>query len=156
VTFTSVSNGTATVTGNYSGDTAHFGSSGTSNTITVSFLPVAFFGGKLSWTHHLSLTKNANTQTWTAKITNPNLVTVYAQVTIVGTDGTGTTGFTTVSPVFTLTGGASITPTITQTFPTTDIGVKFHFTATIMWGTSPTMLTSPGGNSKSGAFAIVA
>jgi hypothetical protein len=117
---------------------------------------VAFFGGKLSWTHHLSLTKNANTQTWTAKITNPNLVTVYAQVTIVGTDGTGTTGFTTVSPVFTLTAGASITPAITQMFPTTDIGVKFHFTATIMWGTSPTMLTNPGGNTKSGSFAIVA
>ncbi|HVH15290.1 MAG TPA: hypothetical protein VNA15_06195, partial [Candidatus Angelobacter sp.] len=124
-------------------------------TANVAFSPVSFFGGKLSWTHHLSLAENSNMQTWTAKLANPNSVTVYAQVTIVGTDGTGTTGFTTISSTFTLTGGASITPTITQTFPATDIGVKFHFTATIMWGTSPTALTSPGGNTKTGSFTIV-
>jgi hypothetical protein len=128
----------------------------THTVITVAPEPVRFFAGKLSWTHHLSLAKVANTQTWTAKITNPNVITVYAQITIIGVDGTGTAGFTAQSAVITMTAGASLTPTITQSFTSTDIGTKFHFTATIMWGTSPTALTSVGGNTKSGAFAVVA
>jgi hypothetical protein len=124
--------------------------------ITVAPAPVSFFAGKLSWTHHLSLAKSSNMQTWTAKITNPNSITVYAQITIIGVDGTGTAGFVAQSAVITMTAGVSLTPTITQSFTSTDVGTKFHFTATIMWGTSPTALTSPGGNTKSGAFAIVA
>jgi hypothetical protein len=124
--------------------------------ISVAQEPVSFFGGKLSWTHHLSLAKVANTQTWTAKITNPNVITVYAQITIIGVDGTGIAGFTAQSAVITMTAGASLTPTISQSFTSTDIGTKFHFTATILWGTSPTALTNPGGNTKSGAFAVVA
>jgi hypothetical protein len=95
-------------------------------------------------------------QTWTAKITNPNPITVYATITIVGTDGTGTVGFTVTSAVITMTAGASLTPTITQSFTSADVGVKFHFTATIMWGTSPTMLTNSGGNTNTGSFAVVA
>jgi hypothetical protein len=124
--------------------------------ISVALEPVSFFGGKLSWTHHLSLAKSANMQTWTAKIINPNSITVYAQITIIGVDGTGTAGFTARSAVITMTAGASLTPTITQSFTSTDIGTKFHFTATIAWGTTPTALTSAGGNTKSGAFAVVA
>jgi len=124
--------------------------------ITVAPAPVSFFAGKLSWTHHLSLAKTSNMQIWTAKITNPNSITVYAQITIIGVDGTGTAGFTAQSAVITMTAGASLTPTISQSFTSTDIGTKFHFTATILWGTSPTTLTSPGGNTKAGAFAVVA
>jgi hypothetical protein len=144
VTFTATDNGTGSL------------SMTTHTVITVAPEPVRFFAGKLSWTHHLSLAKVANTQTWTAKITNPNVITVYAQITIIGVDGTGTAGFTAQSAVITMTAGASLTPTITQSFTSTDIGTKFHFTATIMWGTSLTALTSPGGNTKSGAFAVVA
>jgi len=118
---------------------------------------VVVFGGKLSWTHHLSLSKTTcNCETWTIKIMNPNTVTVYAQVTIQATDGTGTMGFTTMSVVITLTAGQSLTPTMQSGDLSANIGVKFHFTATIMWGLSPTALTFTGGNSKSGAFAVVA
>jgi hypothetical protein len=124
--------------------------------ISVAPAPVSFFAGKLSWTHHLSLAKSGNMQTWTAKITNPNSITVYAQITIIGVDGTGIAGFTAQSAVITMTAGASLTPTISQSFTSTDIGTKFHFTATILWGTSPTALTNSGGNTKSGAFAVVA
>jgi hypothetical protein len=144
VTFTATDNGTGSLS-----MTAH-------TVITVAPEPVRFFAGKLSWTHHLSLAKVANTQTWTAKITNPNVITVYAQITIIGVDGTGIAGFTAQSAVITMTAGASLTPTISQSFTSTDIGTKFHFTATILWGTSPTALTNPGGNTKSGAFAVVA
>jgi hypothetical protein len=124
--------------------------------ISVAPEPVSFFGGKLSWTHHLSLAKSSSMQIWTAKISNPNVITVYAQITIIGVDGTGTAGFTARSAVITMAAGASLTPTITQSFTSIDIGTKFHFTATILWGTSPSALTNPGGNTKSGAFAVVA
>jgi hypothetical protein len=118
---------------------------------------VIFFGGKLSWTHHLSLSKTTcQCETWTIKISNPNTVTVYAQVTITATDGTGTTGFTAMSGTITLTAGQSLTPTMQSGNLSADIGVKFHFVATIVWGTSPTSMPYPGGNTKSGAFAVVA
>jgi hypothetical protein len=95
-------------------------------------------------------------QTFTAEICNSNSFTVYAQVIIVGVDGTGTTGFVASSAVVTLAPGTQATPTITQAFDSSAIGVRFQFTATIMWGTSPTALTNMGGNSKSGSFAVVA
>jgi len=126
----------------------------TSTTINVSPLPVRFYGGKLSWTHHLSLAKNSNMQTWSAKVTNPGAETAYAIVTIQGTNGV--LSFTAQSAMITLVGGAALVVPITQTFDSTSIGTKYHFTATIMWGTSPTAITFPGANMKSGAFAVVA
>jgi len=125
----------------------------TATTINVSPLPVSFFGGKLSWTHHLSLAKNSNMQTWSAKITNPGAETAYAIVTIQGTNGV--LSFSANSAMITLVGGAALVIPITQTFDTTSVGTKYHFTATIMWGTSPTTITSLGANTKSGAFAVV-
>ena len=124
----------------------------TSTTINVSPLPVSFYGGKLSWTHHLSLAKNSNMQTWSAKVTNPGAETAYAIVTIQGTNGV--LSFTAQSAMITLVGGAALVVPITQTFDSTS--TKYHFTATIMWGTSPTAITFPGANMKSGAFAVVA
>ncbi len=125
-----------------------------STTVTVPPPAVSFFGGKLSWTHHLSLAKNANMQTWTAKITNPGTEIAYAIITIQGTDGI--LSFMATSGTITLAGGAALDVPITQTFGANAVGVKFHFTATILWGTTLTTITSPGGNSKSGAFAVVA
>jgi hypothetical protein len=122
--------------------------------VTVPPPDVAFFGGKLSWTHHLSLAKNSNMQTWSAKITNPGTETAYAIVTIQGTNGV--LSFQAHSAMITLVAGAALDVPITQTFDGTSVGTKYHFTATIMWGTSTTMITFPGANSKSGAFAVVA
>jgi hypothetical protein len=58
--------------------------------------------------------------------------------------------------MITLVAGAALDVPITQIFDLTSVGTKYHFTATIMWGTSTTMITFPGANSKSGAFAVVA
>ena len=125
------------------------------NTTAVTVPPPAvhFYGGKLSWTHHLSLAKNSNMQTWSAKVTNPGTETAYAVVTIQGTNGV--LSFTAQSALITLVGGAALVVPITQTFDMSSVGTKYHFTATIMWGTSPTALPFPGSNSKSGAFAVV-
>jgi len=93
-------------------------------------------------------------QTWSAKVTNPGTETAYAIVTIQGTNGV--LSFTAHSAIITLVGGAALEVPITQTFDTTSVGTKYHFTGTIMWGTSPTAIGMTSGNSKSGAFAVVA
>lgn len=135
-------------------DTVDHVTASATTTVTVPPPAVSFFGGKLSWTHHLSLAKNSNMQTWSAKITNPGTETAYAVVTIQGTNGI--LSFTAQSAMITLVAGAALVVPITQTFDSTSVGTKYHFTATIMWGTSPTALTFPGANMKSGAFAVVA
>jgi hypothetical protein len=123
-------------------------------TTAINVLPPPVLLGKISWIHHLSLAKNSNMQTWSAKITNPGTETAYAIVTIQGTNGV--LSFTAHSPMVTLMGGAALVVPITQTFDSTSVGTKYHFTATIMWGTSPTALQFPTGNSRSGAFTVVA
>jgi hypothetical protein len=125
----------------------------TSATTAVTVPPPAVFLGKISWTHHLSLAKNANMQTWSAKVTNPGTETAYAIVTIQGTNGV--LSFTAHSAIITLVGGAALDVPITQLFDATSVGTKYHFTSTIMWGTSPTAIVIPSGNSRSGAFAVV-
>jgi len=123
-------------------------------TTGITVLPPPVLLGKISWTHHLSLAKNSNMQTWSAKVTNPGTGTAYAIVTIQGTNGV--LSFTAHSAIITLVGGAALEVPITQTFDTTSVGTKYHFTGTIMWGTSPTAIGMTSGNSKSGAFAVVA
>jgi hypothetical protein len=123
--------------------------------IRIAFSPVRFLEGRLSWTHHLSLSKTADSQTWDAKIVNPNGVVTYAEIVITGTDDTGTSGFRTTSGVLSLLPGGTMTPTITQTFGPLDTGMKFFFIATILWGALPTSLTSMGGNTKTGSFTVV-
>ncbi len=166
VSFTGVATGTATVTGVYGGDSTHFGStSPPSNTISV-VVPPAFIGGKLSWTHHLSLAKNAMAQSFTAKVTNFEAVPEYLQVFISST-GSTISGLSfqcpsanCTSPPTLFAAGASGTITITLVLPTTDIGTKFHFTANLEFSTALTstgsLLNPQTSNSKSGAFAVVA
>jgi hypothetical protein len=134
-------------------DTVDHGTLSATTSVTVPPPDVAFFGGKLSWTHHLSLAKNSNMQTWSAKITNPGTETAYAIVTIQGTNGV--LSLQAHSAMITLVAGAALDVPITQIFDLTSVGTKYHFTATIMWGTSPTAIVMTSANSKSGAFAVV-
>jgi len=132
----------------------------------------AFTAGKLHWTHHLSLSKSLNTQSWTAIVTNPLSVTAKLVVRIVGVSTINpsltfdiTCGVTCVN---TSTGGVSLTPGLTpvsvaagtsstsfsfnQLIPGSFVNQKFTFTATVYW-TTGTLYTAS--NSKSGAFAVV-
>ena len=120
---------------------------------TVNVPPLAVKLGKISWTHHLSLAKNANMQIWNAKIANPGTETAYAIVTILGTNGV--LSFTAHSAVTTLVGGAALEIPITQTFDSTSVGTKYHFTATMMWGLTPTTISMFSFINKSGAFTVV-
>jgi hypothetical protein len=124
-----------------------------SATTTLTVPPPAVQLGKVSWTHHLSLAKNANMQTWNAKITNPGTETAYAIGTIQGTNGV--LSFTAHSAIITLVGGAALEISITQTFDTTSVGTKYHFTTTMMWGLTPTTIFVFSLLNKSGAFTVV-
>jgi hypothetical protein len=124
------------------------------------------FFNQMSWKHKLSLSKTQNTQTWKFGISNPNNDTLFVQVVINGTDGTGVNGFTASSLILTVNPTNSVTPPlngqiITFTFPPTDQGDTFTFTAVIHWGTSPTSqpftsTDSTPGVPTSGSFTIVA
>jgi hypothetical protein len=102
-------------------------------------------------------------QTFKFGILNPNnATTIFAQVEIDGTDGSGTTGFTLTSAVFTLTPGQNLTnQALSQQFGQQNLGEVWTVTAVIHWGTTPTSLnqtstSSTGGVPTSGSFTIVA
>ncbi len=132
----------------------------------------SFTAGKLHWTHHLSLSKSASTQGWTAIVTNPLSVTAKIVVRITGVStinpsltfditcgvtcvNTATTGvnFTPgLTPVSVVAGTSSTSFSFNQIIPGSFVNQKFTFTATLYWATG-TLYTAS--NSKSGAFAVV-
>jgi hypothetical protein len=131
-----------------------------------------FTAGKLHWTHHLSLSKSANTQSWTAIVTNPLSTTAKLVVRIVGVStinpsltfditcgvtcvNTSTGGVSLTSgltPVSVAAGTSSTSFTFNQLIPGGFVNQKFTFTATVYW-TTGTLYTAS--NTKSGAFAVV-
>ncbi len=132
----------------------------------------AFTAGKLHWTHHLSLSKSASTQSWTAIVTNPLSKAAKLVVRITGFStinptltfditcgftcvNTATAGvnFTTgLTPVTVAAGTSSTSFSFNQLIPGSFVNQKFAFTATVYWATG-TLYTAS--NSKSGAFAVV-
>jgi len=137
---------------------------------TVTASP-SFTAGKLSWTHHLSLSKTSSTQAWTAKVANPLSTSVRVVVRIVGQSTTNpahtfdvTCGVTCVNtaggvnftpgltPVTVAAGASSFSFNFNQPISGTFANDKFAFTATLYWATG-TLYTSS--DSKSGAFAVV-
>lgn len=124
---------------------------------------------EVHWIHHLSLSKNANTQTWTANVLNPNSgITLFVNVRIKMIPSTGISilianSCTTPSGGCvpqTLLPGASMIITVTQTFGVDSIGLKFSFTASVQYGVTIDFLTilpilvAP--DTHSGSFAVVA
>jgi hypothetical protein len=118
----------------------------------------------MSWKHRISISKTGGVQTWKFGIFNPNNDTLYVQVQITGADGSGVSGFTVTSAVLVVAPTNSVNPPLNNqllsfTFPASDIGDTFTWSATIMWGTSPTSLTgtstdSAPGIPTSGSFTV--
>ena len=156
----------------YTNDTAN-NSLGVSPCEPFTVIPSpSFTAGKLHWTHHLSLSKSASTQSWTAIVTNPLSTTAKLVVRITGVSTINpsltfdiTCGITCVNTAL---GGVNATPGLTpvsvaagtsstsfsfnQIIPGTFVNQKFSFTATLYWSTGTGYTPS---TSKSGSFAIV-
>jgi len=131
-----------------------------------------FVAGKLHWTHHLSLAKSSNTQSWTAIVsnsfttsvnvvvriqgfsaTNPFLAfDVTCGVTCVTTDSGGVNSTPGLTPVSVPAGTSSLSFSFNQAIPLSFQNNKFSFTATLYW-TLGTVYTPS--STKSGAFAVV-
>jgi hypothetical protein len=124
------------------------------------------FFSQMSWRHRLSLSKVGGVQQWKFGISNPNNDTLFVQVQITGSDGSGVSAFTTTSTVLVVAPTNATNPplnnqVLTFTFPPGDIGDTFTWSATIMWGTSATSITgtstdSAPGIPTSGSFTITA
>jgi hypothetical protein len=122
------------------------------------------FFSQMSWRHRLSLSKTGGVQVWKFGISNPNNNTLYVKVQITGIDGSGVSGFTVTTTVLTIAPTNAVNPPLnnqqlTFTFPQGDNGDTFTWSATIMWGTSPTSLTgtstdSAPGIPASGSFTV--
>ena len=126
----------------------------------------------LHWTHHLSLSKTLNTQSWTFTVVNPlstgvNVVVrivgssainptlsfdVTCGVTCVNTDPGGVNFTPGLTPVSVAAGATSFSFSFSQSINGNFVNQKVSFTATLYW-TTATFYTR--GNSKSGAFAVV-
>jgi len=127
---------------------------------------------KLHWTHHLSLSKSGNAQSWTVTADNPLSTSAKVLIRIVGQSTTNPThtfdvtcGVTCVNtasggvnftpgltPVTVAAGTSSLSFTFNQPISSTFANEKFTFTATLYW-TTGTLYTHS--DSKSGAFAVV-
>jgi hypothetical protein len=124
------------------------------------------FFSQMLWRHRLSLSKMTGQQVWKFGISNPNNDTLYVQVQVTGADGSGVSGFTTISAVLVVAPTNAVNPPLnnqllTFTFPSGDLGATFTWSATIMWGTSPTTITSistdsAAGIPMSGSFTVIA
>jgi len=144
-------NYTVTVTGT-SGSLSH------STTVTVTVIKLGvpvFVQGKLHWTHHLSLSKANNIQTFTAIVNNPAAIGLYVQVRIAGSYDTGGV-FSAQSTVMLVAAGATVNRVFTAQVVTGAIGFKVSFTASLMYGTTATNLTNISPVTKSGTFGVVA
>ena len=128
--------------------------------------------GKLHWTHHLSLVKTGNIQTWTTTVANPlttsfNVVVritgtsttnplltfdVTCGVTCVNTDAGGVNSTPGLTPVSVPAGTSSLSFSFNQAISPSFVNNKFTFTATLYWSLGTGYTPS---STKSGAFAVV-
>ena len=152
----------------YSGDSNNNGVTSACEPFTVAAGPTFV---KVHWTHHLSLSKSGNAQSWTVVVANPMTSSVNVVVRIVGSslvnpsltfDVTcGVTCVNTNANVNTVAAAAGPVPvasgatfsfSFSQPLSSSFANTKITFTATLYWSAG-TMYTSS--STKSGAFAIV-
>ena len=127
---------------------------------------------RLHWTHHLSLSKTANQQSWDVTVANPLSTSVKVVVRIIGSSTINpsltfdvTCGVTCVNtrigvnftpgltPVTIAAGATSSTMSFTQPISNSFVGQKVTFTVTLYWAAG-TLYTADG--SASGSYAVVA
>jgi hypothetical protein len=151
------------------------GTSGTilhSVNVTVTITPsVAFTAGKLHWTHHLSLSKSASTQSWTAIVSNSlstsanvvvrirgqstsvpaNTFDVTCGVVCVDTNGNVNNAALAAGAV-SVPVSSSFSFSFSQTISSIFLDQKISFTATVYWTTNSVYGAT---STKSGSFAVV-
>jgi hypothetical protein len=119
-----------------------------------------------TWNHRFSLARYNNVQTWKLGMQNiDNTTTIYASMRIDAIDGQGTSPFTLVSQVFTLTPLQNLNHIfLTQTFSTSQINETWTFTVSIQWGTTATAdpaqlpfnsIDTINGAPNSGSFTVL-
>ncbi len=123
----------------------------------VPLLAPVFSREGISWTHRLSLSDNLKTQTWTAKVSNPNGGdALVVNVHIVGTTSQGSLSFTADSGAFLLKPGEiRLNVTIAHVFNASDIGLTFTFKATLRWGLNVASISDVSSSTETGSFTIV-
>jgi len=112
-----------------------------------------FVHGKLSWTHHLSISKASGLQTFTAHVEDMATVPVFVQVVVTGVSDNGQP-FSATSAITMLQPGMVTDITFAGSVPSGSVGFKISFTATLPWGLT-SALGQPSASSKSGTFAVV-
>src|SRR2546426_376926 len=122
----------------------------------VPLLAPVFSREGISWTHRLSLSDNLKTQTWTAKVSNPNGGdALVVNVHIVGTTSQGSLSFTADSGAFLLKPGETrLNVTIAHVFNASDIGLTFTFKATLRWGLNVASISDVSSSTETGSFTI--
>jgi hypothetical protein len=171
--------GSASVTpstaGSYSFNAVYSGD-GNNNVVTSACEPFTVIPAPslthIHWTHHLSLSKTLNTQSWTVTVANPLSTSVSVVVrivassainpslsfdvtcgvTCVNTDPGGVNFTPGLTPVSVAAGASSFSFSFSQPISGNFVNQKVSFTVTVYWATG-TLYTH--GNSKSGAFAVV-
>jgi hypothetical protein len=147
-------------------------SGGISHTVTVTVtvttattVPPPFFT-QMTWNHRFSLSKYNDIQTWTFGVkSNSTGGKIYFAVSITVTDGSGSTPFTLVTQVFSLSPHKNLNGlTLSAAFSPSQIGETWNFIAVIHWGTQattdpsqlPFVSTATNGAPTSGSFTVLA
>ena len=145
-------------------------------TVGVVLAP-SFTTGKLHWSHHLSLSKSNNTQTWTALVANPLLAPVNVLVRIVGSSainpsltfdvvcgattcintpvGFGRISTPGLNPQLVPANNDSFTFSPSQFIPSSFANNEFAFTATLYWTSTTGTIYAATNSMKSGSFTVV-
>jgi hypothetical protein len=126
------------------------------NNALLNVPPPTFVGGKLHWTHHLSLSKSSGVQSFTAKVASTASIPLFVQVSVHGCFDSGTICVTGTSAVTQLGAGGSADISFTAAVPSNAVGLKICFTGQIFYGSTATSITALSPSTKSGCFAVVA
>ena len=115
---------------------------------------------QMHWLHRLSLSRTGGVETWTVGVLNPNSnVTLYVNVQIIASDGSGTPGFTVNSGVIKLAPNTNLNNLpLSITVPASDLGHTLTWAAVIQYGTTSSLGASSTANEgvpTSGSFTVV-
>jgi hypothetical protein len=174
---------TPDVTGDFSFNAVYNNDTQDNNRVTSACAPFTvvpapgFTAGKLHWTHHLSLSKSASTQSWTAIVTNPLSTSANVVVRIVGSStinpsltfdvtcgaicvntnlyASPTAAALAAGPHSVAAGTSSDSFSFNQAIPSSFVNQKLTFTATVYWQAAKISTLYIPGTSKSGSFAVV-
>jgi hypothetical protein len=132
------------------------GASSASVTLTLTIVSAqpSFAKQCVSFTHHLSLSKDMGIQTWTAVVFNPTSTSQAVQVVVSVMPDDGLGSFTAQSAIVTLAPGQLTSIPVTQSFQNTPAGTGFSFTVTLIFGDTPSNLNQTSFFTFNGSFTV--